>query len=335
MRGRPSALAAVALFLAAIAAPGTLPAAPERPHRPWTEVNPYFGINAHLPSADDFDAIEKAGFGFVRVDFTWDRMEPLRGQIRWDLMDPVVEEADAHGVRLVAILGFCPPWASSGPSAYYPPRHARDWKEFVSALVKRYRGRVRHWILWNEPNSSTFFRGSTDQFIQQVLIPGAEAAKAADPGCKIVGPDLAHLSGARWDTWLDKILAEAGSYLDIISHHCYKDKPAEILRMLEGPSRPWEPPPVQRIIERRGQGSKPFWLTEVGWRSTHVGPAKQSGYLISTLQSTRQRGWISKVFLYELRDSPQEPGFGLMTYAGKPKQAYTDVRGFIRSVTPP
>ena len=335
MNQRLSILTVAAVLLAAATGLAATPSAQERPYPSSAEVNPYFGINAHIPSADDFDAIERAGFGFVRVDFTWDRMEPRRGQFRWDIMDPVVEEAEAHGIRLVAILGFCPPWASSGPSAFYPPRDVRDWKEFVSALVERYRGRVRHWILWNEPNSSTFFRGSTEQYIRQVLIPGAEAAKDADPDCKIVGPDLAHLSGAHWDSWLDKILAEAGSYLDIISHHCYKDKPAEVFRMLEGPSRPWEPQPVQAIIERRGQGAKPFWLTEVGWRSDRVGPANQSGYLISTLRSARQRGWISKVFLYELRDSPQEPGFGLMTYAGKPKRSYTDVRGFIRSVTPP
>ena len=294
-------------------------------------VNAAYGINAHIPTVDDFDAMAKGGFGFARIDLTWNVIEPQPGAYRWDLVDPVVQDAESHDIRLLGILGFCPPWASSGSDAFYPPRSVKEWQGFVSAIVGRYRGRIRHWIMWNEPNSNTFFHGSVEQFIRQVLIPGAEAARAADPECKIVGPDLAHLTGAHWDTWLDRILAEAGPHLDVISHHCYKDKPNEVFRMLEGPSRPWEPQPVQRIIERRGQKGKPFWLTETGWRSDKVGPKKQAGYLISLLKGAAKRAWISKVFIYELRDSPQEPGFGLMSYAGKPKTSFQAVRGFIHS----
>jgi len=301
--------------------------------QPEAPPNPYFGLNAHIPSAEDLDEVKRGGFGFVRVDFTWDAVEPRRGAYRWDITDEVVRNAEARGIRIVAILGFCPRWASSGTDIHDPPRDVREWKGFVAAIVGRYRGRIRDWILWNEPNSQTFFKGTTDQFIREVLIPGAQAAKEADPACRIVGPDLAHLEGAHWDTWLDQILAEAGSYIDVISHHCYKDTPSEVFRRLEGPSRPWEPPPVQRIIERRGQGAKPFWLTEVGWRSDEVGGKKQAGYLISLLKGTLKRRWITKVFIFELRDSPQEPGFGLLTYSGRPKPSYTTMRGFIRYVS--
>ena len=297
--------------------------------------NPYFGVNAHIPTVDDVDAIAKAGFGIVRVDLTWNIMEPRRGEYRWDLSDPVVQDLEARGVQILGILGYCPAWASSGSDEFYPPRDVEDWKDFVTAMVYRYQGRIRYWTLWNEPNSNTFFHGSVEQFVRLVLIPGARAAKAVDPDCRIVGPDLAHLTGADWDKWLDRILADAGSVLDVISHHCYKDKPSEVLRMLEGPSRPWEPPPVQQVLERRGQEGKPFWLTEVGWRSTEVGQDKQTGYLISILRSSLRRHWISRVFIYELRDSLREPGFGLMSYAGKPKTSYTAVRHFIRSTPAP
>ena len=303
------------------------------PARPRVLRDPYFGVNAHIPSKEDLAHMEQSGFGYVRVDFTWDAVEPERGAFRWDITDEVVRNAEARGIRLVAILGYCPRWASSGPDIHDPPKNVREWKGFVAAIVGRYKGRIRDWILWNEPNSPDFFKGTTEQFIREVLIPGARAAKEADPGCRIVGPDLAHLESAHWDTWLDKILAEAGSYLDVISHHCYKDSPSEVFRMLEGPSRPWEPPPVQQVIERRGQEGKPFWLTEVGWRSDRVGKDRQAGYLVSLLKGANQRRWISKVFIYELRDSPQEPGFGLLHYSGKPKPSYTAVAGYIRSMS--
>jgi polysaccharide biosynthesis protein PslG len=329
---RTAALAAVALSALLL---GLRLPAKHRPEDAPRPVNPYFGINAHIPSVDDFDAIARGGFGIVRVDFTWNVMEPRPGEYRWDISDGVVQDAEAHGVEVLGILGYCPKWASSGPDEFYPPRDVLEWQGFVNAMVSRYRGRVRFWSLWNEPNSNTFFHGSVEQFVRQVLLPGAQAAKAADPACRIVGPELAHLEGAHWDTWLDRILAEAGPQIDVISHHCYKPKPAELFRMLEGPSRPWEPQPVQRIIERRGQGGKPFWLTEFGWRSTSVGQDRQTGYLISTLRGAPKRHWISRMFIYELRDSPKEPGFGLMSYAGQPKPSYTAVRGFIHGAPVP
>ncbi len=169
--------------------------------------------------------------------------------------------------------------------------------------------------------------------------PGRSSSPAPGPPRKPTptaaswGPTWRTWTSTHWDTWLDQILAEAGPYLDVISHHCYKDTPSEVFRRLEGPSRPWEPPPVQQIIERRGQGGKPFWLTEVGWRSDRVGKDRQAGYLVSLLKGANQRRWISKVFIYELRDSPQEPGFGLLHYSGKPKPSYTAVTGYIRSMS--
>ncbi len=328
-RTNPFAALALAALLIGVEMP-----AKHRPEDGPRPVNPYFGINAHIPTVDDVEAISRAGFGIVRVDFTWNVMEPRPGAYRWDISDGVVQDAEARGVEVFGILGYCPQWASSGKDEFYPPRSQAEWQAFVNAIVSRYRGHVRFWSLWNEPNSDSFFHGSVEQFIRQVLIPGAQAAKAADPNCRIVGPELAHLEGAHWDTWLDRILAEAGPSIDVISHHCYKPKPNEVFRMLEGPSRPWDSKPVQQIIEKNRQQGKPFWLSEFGWESTKVGQDRQTGYLISMLRQAPKRRWISRIFIYELRDSPREPGFGLMSYAGNPKPSYTAVRNFIHGASP-
>ena len=215
----------------------------------------------------------------------------------------MVQDAESHDVHLLGILGFCPPWASSGGDAFYPPRSVREWQGYVSAIVGRYRGRIHHWILWNEPNSNTFFHGSAEQFIRQVLIPGAEAAHAADPECKIVGPELAHLTGAHWDTWLDRILAEAGPYLDVISHHCYKDKPNEIFRMLEGavPALGASTRPAHHRTPR-AEG-KALLAHRNGLAFRQGGPPEAGRVPHFLLKGAAKRGWITKVFIFELRDS--------------------------------
>jgi len=289
----------------------------------------YLGVNGHIPSTEDFEGMQRAGITWVRVDFTWDVVEPRPGEFRWALFDRVVAEAERYGVNLLAVTGYCPRWASSGPDRYSPPRDTSEWTAFVSTVVGRYRGRIRHWTLWNEPNSDSFFHGSLEQFIRQVLIPGARAAKAADPDCRIVGPDLAHLSGSDWDRWLDRICLEAGPFLDVVSHHVYKDKPKAVLRELDGRKKFYEGPTVKEILQKRGMLSRPFWLTETGWRSTEVGDDRQAGYLVALLKGAKKRPWIHKVFLFEWRDSPQLPGYGLLDLSGRPKESFTAVRGFV------
>lgn len=288
----------------------------------------YLGVNGHIPSTEDFEAMHRAGITWVRVDFTWDVVEPRPGEFRWPLFDRVVSDAERNGVNLLAVTGYCPKWASSGADRYSPPRDTAEWTAFVSTVVGRYRGRIRHWTLWNEPNSDSFFHGSLEQFLRQVLLPGARAAKAADPDCRIVGPDLAHLAGSDWDKWLDRICLEAGPFLDVISHHVYKDKPRNVLRELDGRKKFYEGPTVKEILQRRGMLSRPFWLTETGWRSTEVGTDRQAGYIVSLLKGARKRPWIHKVFLFEWRDSPQLPGYGLLDLEGRPKESFSAVQGF-------
>jgi hypothetical protein len=290
-----------------------------------------YGVNAHVPTAAEFKAIQKAGFGWARVDLTWNWVEPAPGLFRWDELDRLVTDARGRGVRLVGILGYCPAWASSGPDIFYPPRDTAQWKNYVRAMVGRYRGEIRHWILWNEPNCNTYFRGTVDQYIVQVLIPGARAVKEANPEALVCGPDLAHLSGCDWDRWMDKILADQGAYFDVITHHCYKEDPDEVFRQIDGRKWPWEPPSVRDILRRHGQGDKPFFLTETGWRSTKVGEAAQAGNLTKLLQGVVDRPWLHKVFLYELRDSTVEPGYGLLRVDHSPKPSYRAVRRFIKA----
>jgi hypothetical protein len=84
-------------------------------------------------------------------------------------------------------------------------------------------------------------------------------------------------------------------------------------------------------MERAGQGEKPFWLTEFGWRSTSLGEERQAGYLYSVLDGATRRPWITKLFIYELRDTPQLPGYGLLRLDGSPKESFPTVQGFIHS----
>jgi hypothetical protein len=300
-----------------------------------SEKNPYglcgkIGINCHIPKTQDLDLIKDAGIGFIRVDLTWNVVEPKRGQYKWDMVDRVVDEAQSRGIKILAILGYCPEWASSNGDIHDPPMSTKEWQGFVKKIVSRYKGKIEYFSLWNEPNSKTFFKGNIDDFIGRVFIPGAEALKKANPDAKIVGPDLAHLKGAKWDEWLEKFLVRCSDDIDVISHHCYKSKPKKLRRNLQGFMPPWDPPAVRRILEKTGCLNKPFWLTEFGFRSNKIGYKKQADYIERFITYHQKMGWVEKIFIYEWRDSPLEPGYGIVENDRTPKEAFARIKEIIK-----
>lgn len=287
------------------------------------------GINCHIPKVEDLDLIKELKIGWIRVDFTWDVIEPKKGEYRWDMVERVIKNAEERNIKILAILGYCPPWASMYGDIHDPPKETSEWVNFVKTIVSRYKGRLNHFTIWNEPNSRTFFRGSFNQFIEEVFLPAVSAIRESNPEAKIVGPDLAHLKGANWDYWFKEMLSTFKDDLDIISHHCYKSKPKKLKRKLEGLVPPWDPPAVKKIIEDTGCSNKPFWLTEFGFRSTKSGEKKQADYTISFLKEHEKMEWIEKVFLYELKDSPLEPGFGIVKSDRTPKPLFYSLKNYV------
>src|SRR5438552_210690 len=113
-----------------------------------------YGVNAHLPSASDLDGAQAAGFAWVRYDFNWFQIEPTAGQYDWSATDAAVEAAVARGLHVYPTLAYTPQWASSNPGCVVDdPNEANrcqtqtfantsDWKDFVSAVVNRYKDRI-------------------------------------------------------------------------------------------------------------------------------------------------------------------------------------------------
>ena len=46
------------------------------------------------------------------------------------------------------------------------PPNLTDWEDFVQTLVKRYKGQISNYELWNEPNGSGFWTGSPPQMVE-------------------------------------------------------------------------------------------------------------------------------------------------------------------------
>ncbi len=137
-----------------------------------------------------------AGFHWLRQEFPWEdieihgrgdfedrRHEPARSA--WDKYDHIVALAEQYDLELIVRLSNPPAWTRAAGDAgeYAPPDDYDDFARFVEAVVSRYRGRVRYYQLWNEPNIYPEWGAypiSPEDYVE-LLKAGATAARAADP----------------------------------------------------------------------------------------------------------------------------------------------------------
>lgn len=308
------------------------------------DLSPY-GVNVHAPGGaqlvSQFDRVEQAGIGWVRIDFIWAAIQPQRGVYDWQHYDALVAAAQQRGLSILAIIAYTPGWATDGAEISGVPRDVEDWKTFCDKAAKRYRGKIAAWELWNEPNLEKFWAGSRQQYWQQILIPGADAIKAADQQALIAGPALAHLNSRDWHHWLLETLQTAGDRLDVVTHHLYDgDSYRDVTTKLDGSTqfgnKPslWSlvAPSVREVLKYANARDKPFWLTETGWESGDVGEQRQAteyrGLLNDWLTGAGTRTWVEKVFFYELQDGSADFSWGVLRAEGSTKPAYGAFRDF-------
>jgi hypothetical protein len=312
----------------------------------WAAAASRFGVNAHTPQGEALlpllDAVVEGRIGWLRVDVVWSEIERRPGERDWRRVDDLVVEARARGLEILGILASTPGWATDGVAGAGVPRDSEDWGRFCALAAARYAGAIDHWELWNEPNQRRFWQGSRREWIDGVLRPGAAAVRAGNPAARVVGPALAHVGGedgADWASWLLAVLREAGGELDVVSHHVYGASDEEVSARLGSRTEFGEEPalwglaaPSVREVLAAGGWSGPFWLTETGWQAQGTAElfqaAKYWGLLEEWFTGRRGRGWIERIFFYELQDD-ERTRWGILRADRSRKPAWIVYREFI------
>lgn len=224
-----------------------------------------YGVCAHL-SRGEFPVAEREcvmfremGLGAVRFDFGWRELEKAPG--RWDFRqcDLPLEAAEKNGIEVIAILGSdtLPPWGRP------PFRHPDGFFNYVEQCVKRYRGRVRYFEIFNEPNLARFWgeKPNAADYVT-LLAESARLIRRHAPEAKIVCGGLAGTPLPYLDAMFERNAAE---HFDIMNIHPYqwRDFPENKL--------PGEIASVRKRLERANAPDKPLWITEIGY-STGTGP---------------------------------------------------------------
>ncbi len=171
------------------------------------------------------------GIKRLRMQAGWAKTEKVKGQYDWAWLDHIVNDATGRGLK---------PWLqTSYGNTLYPgggganlgaglptSKEALDaYAKWVTAMVTRYKDKVKDWEVWNEPNfgDNTI---NTPEMTAEFNIRTAEIIKKIQPDAKISGLALGHI-GLEFADRFFSYLAKKGKLklFDNMTYHDYAYNP--------------------------------------------------------------------------------------------------------------
>ena len=272
------------------------------------------------------------GLGARWVHFTGSLVKARRGRPDFSLLDSQVAGARRLGLGVLISLGGAPQACSIHPRpsdlSSCPPRSARDlraYATYVRTIVRRYRGRVRYYESWVEPNHRSFWpTGPNAAEYAAVVRVQYRALHAADPAARLI---LGGMGGSDLP-FLDAVLRALGGRrtFDLAGAHPYRFPPVapdvpKGTNLAGGGSAQldWkgELTAAEDRFAARGYGRPRMWLTEFGWPGSrrasgayHLDYAQQAADLRAAyrlLRSEPALRFVQAAFWFNLRD--YAPGY--------------------------
>lgn len=326
-------------------------------YRAQRDVPFYLGTNAILYDTQDADLIASLGAtGKVsaRVTYYWSDIEPTEGNWQFAVYDDLVKRATNADIPLLGILAYSmkresvaaadlqgDPWALS----FCPPDDIEQFATFAGMVAARY-PEVRYWEVWNEPNTTYFWRPSPDpaRYVQLLKL-SYHAIKAANPKDIVVlgglspGTGGGQVNTTTAASFLESVYQDGGrNYFDAVGFHPYNDGAAPDSYLADYVNS------VHDVMARNQDGNKPVWITEIGWfvgtGTNALSEAQQADYLSRSFTILYNLNFVQRVYWYNLKDysNPATPvtplpasacgpsvgnpvDYGLFRYAGSARPA--------------
>ncbi len=204
---------------------------------------------AHHPGASSrpLDVAAATGFGALRIDLFWSRIES-DGSFDFSAYDAVVADILGRGLDAVLILDYGHPAhdvrAPAGVSAF---------ARYAAEAARRYAGPRVRFEVWNEPNHPSFWGSEPDAGEYAALASAAlDAIRAAAPDAMVSTGGLSYFDFPYLARMLRLGAADAA---DAIAVHAYE--------LPEALSEKWVQ--ADRLIrDVLGEG-RPIWITEWGY----------------------------------------------------------------------
>ena len=208
-----------------------------------------------------------------------------------------------------------------------PPDHLDDFGDFCELVASRYRGRVRYYQIWNEPNLDIEWgqRPVDPAAYVRLLQVGYERIKKVDPAAVVLAASLSP-TVEESERALNELIflqrmydAGAARFFDLMSVQAYGLRNGPDDRRLDlGDVNFSRPLLVRELMVRNGDGAKGVWASEVGWNSRpdsvraeptfgRVSEELQARYTVRALERARDEWpWMGVMNLWFFRRPHQD-----------------------------
>jgi hypothetical protein len=336
---------------------------------PVTMTSPDYGMQVFLfwqeEIADrDLQLVQDAGFRWVKQEFAWREIEGAgKGSFDWSRTDRVMNQIDAHGLKVIARLGVQPEWAGGGYPEVGPPNNLQDFVDFAAAVATRYKGRIDAYQIWNEPNLAREWGNRPPNAAEytEMLKATYQAIKQVDPYPIIISAGMAPTTRnddvARPDTYYIQEMYDAGAqpYFDALGVHGAgyasppEADPAEVARTPglanSGDFKPENNVPeelrrvycfrhvedVRQVMVSNGDTNKQVVLLEFGWT---IDPRPDSPYNWHAVSPEQQDKYFQGAYTYAKEN--WQPWIGVMSliYVANPQWTMNDEQTYWSIVYP-
>ncbi len=177
--------------------------------------------------------VGETGVGYGRLQSGWAKTEKKKGRYDFSWLDAHVDGLLAEGIHPWMCLCYGNPvYSEHGKdldAKLFPDGPVMDaWLKYVRTIVKRYKGKVTMWEVWNEPDG----KKNLDSYAlyAHLFVRTAKAIREVDPEAKIAAfgscsPNREYIRQA-----LALIDEEGGiPYIDYITYHAYWPVPETII----------------------------------------------------------------------------------------------------------
>jgi hypothetical protein len=348
------------IFILAIDQPGE-PLVTLGPQQTVITTNPKAGVHTRLTDEGatwkiqrNLQLVREMGAPWIVEFFPWAYIEYSQGAFDWWHADQVIDHATTQGLHVIARLGLVPAWARPDPREqettfnYLDADHYAAFGDFVYAFVARYKGRVDHIIIWNEPNLSFEWglRPVDAQAYVALLKVAYRRAKEANPNIVVLAGALAPTleppgspGGLNDLTYLQQMYdAGARGYFDGLAAHAYS-----LLAPLDEAPDPGRVnfrrvELLHDILQQNGDGAKQVYITEAGWNDSPrwnqaVTPAQRIENTLQALDWVKDKDWIEMlalwVFSYPQATRTFADNWTFLTDDLRPKPIYEEVKAHL------
>ena len=286
-----------------------VPDAALRPESPWGMGVYLYRNNANAEGYARMERVAEAaqriGVKWSREEFSWHRIEPRKGEFDFSFYDKVVETAIRHGISVYGLFDYWSTWAEE-----YTEEGYRDYCTALRETVRHFKGKVRHWEIWNEPNVS-FWTGPKDDY-PKLLSMAYAVVKEEDPDAVVLG-----CSVARIDKDFIRMCLDANAPMDALTLHPYRGDVVEERLAAE--------------LEETSEliGGRPIWITEMGWPTWRNGKSERdvAQLLARAYMTAIGTGRVANMGWYNFVDDGENPffseaNFGILRRDMTPKPAY-------------